>query len=91
MSLSDKSTPDWFDWPPKDFIAGLTNMLRGEIGKAQTAAEFMHSEQGLKTALPNGTEVDLLSIVITSLEQAQLLLDLAGKYSEEFDPKWGNQ
>jgi hypothetical protein len=77
---SDDKTPDYFDYPPTDFIAFLTNDLRGVVSSAKTSAEIIDSEQLLKITLPDGKEVDLLAIIINSLGRAESLLDLATKY-----------
>jgi hypothetical protein len=86
MSLVDE-TPDWFDYSSIDFIACLVNSLRGEIGKAETAAKLIDEGHSLEAILPDGKKVDLVSIVVKSLEQAQELIDLAGKYAETHNNK----
>jgi hypothetical protein len=77
---SDDKTPEWFDYPPTDFIAILTNALREQVSKAHSASEFIGSEKALEVTLPDGKQVDLLAILINSLERAEGLLDLAAKY-----------
>jgi hypothetical protein len=79
ISLDDK-TPEYFDYPPTNFIACLTNDLRGAVSAAKTSAEFIASKQTLQTTLPDGRQVDLLAILENSLERAEGLLDLATKY-----------
>jgi hypothetical protein len=80
--VSKDEIPEWFYYPSNDFIGALTNELRGAVGKARTAAEIMVTEKSSTVLLPDGREVNLLSIFIDSVHDADQLLNLAGKYYE---------
>lgn len=88
---SDDKTPEYFDYPPTDFIAFLTNDLRGAVSVAKTSAEFISSEKALEVTLPDGKQVDLLAILVNSLERAEGLLDLAAKYMDIHPQTGGNE
>jgi hypothetical protein len=73
---------EWLEYPEGTFVSMLVNELRGEILKAQMAAEEIDIAQALKTTLPNGKEIDLVAIIISSSARANHLLDVGSRYAE---------
>ena len=88
---SDALEPKWFSDPPSEFIRCLVNELRMESLKIYHAAEIVNENQQIIVQGQNGTEVNLIELMLRSNKRTQELLNLAAEYSTVLDSRSKNE
>ncbi len=88
---SDALERKWFSDPPSEFIRALVNELRMETFSTYHAAEIVNENQQIIVQGQNGTEINLIELILRSNKRTQELLDLAAKYSTVLDSRDKNE
>lgn len=88
---SDALERKWLSDPPSEFIRALVNELRMETLNTYHAAEKVNENQQIIVQGQNGTEINLIELILRSNKRTQELLDLAAKYSTVLDSRDKNE